>query len=112
MNKGGNMGKLSQHRRTIIKNLPSLEDIIRGSLVKRYSKCTYPGCKCHLSRKYWHGPFYSIAVSNGKKTSHIYLSNNMVEKVKQRIQNYNKFWKDIEKISDINIKTLKTGDKD
>ena len=112
MNKGGNMSKLMQQRETIIKNLPPLEDIIRGSLVKRYSKCTYPTCKCHIDRKYWHGPFYSIAVSKGKKTAHIYISINMLKEAELRMQNYNRFWNNIEKISDINIKLLKLGDKE
>mgnify|MGYP001568394234 CR=1 FL=1 len=109
MKNSNEMTRLIQQRKEVVKTLPPLEEIVRGSYLKRYLKCSYPKCKCHKSKKYWHGPFYSISVRKGNKSYHVYVPKKKHKEVKRWVNNYNRLWNGIKKISDINVELMKSG---
>ena len=37
---------LRKRRNALLRQLPPLQSILRGSLIERYKRCGKPGCKC------------------------------------------------------------------
>ena len=52
---------LRKRRNALLRQLPSLQAILRGSLIERYKRCGKPGCKCADGPG--HGPKYYLSVS-------------------------------------------------
>jgi hypothetical protein len=52
---------LRKRRRDLLRRLPPLKAILRGSLIERYKRCGKPGCKCADGPG--HGPKYYLSVS-------------------------------------------------
>ena len=92
-------------RRAIARRLPDPNEILRASLVTRFTTCGKPGCKCMRGEK--HGPSYvaSVTVAPGK-TRQVYVRKDDVDTVKAWIENYDKLWRGIVEISDINLELL------
>ena len=71
-NTGPNLQKMSapalrRRRETLVGKLPPLESLLRGSLIERYKRCGYAGCKCQQDRG--HGPKYYLSISQSRRTS-------------------------------------------
>lgn len=98
--------KLVRQRKLIANSLP-LEEMVRGTLIKRYLECIRPLCKCHKSKKFRHGPYYYLSIRKKDKSTHVYIPFNKLNKVKVLAENYNKVWKGLEEISAINIGLIK-----
>src|SRR5664280_3076079 len=52
---------LRRRRQALLRQLPPLKEILRGSLIERYKRCGKPGCKCADGAG--HGPKYYLSVS-------------------------------------------------
>ena len=52
---------LRRRRKLLLRKLPPLESVLRGSLIERYKRCGKPGCKC--AEGPGHGPKYYLSVS-------------------------------------------------
>jgi Family of unknown function (DUF6788) len=52
---------LRRRRAQLLKQMPALETLLRGSLIERYKRCGKPGCKCADGPG--HGPKYYLSVS-------------------------------------------------
>ena len=52
---------LRKRRNALVRQLPPLKSILRGSLIERYKRCGKPGCKCADGPG--HGPKYYLSVS-------------------------------------------------
>src|SRR5437588_10556044 len=52
---------LRKRRTALMRQLPPLQAILRGSLIERYKRCGKPGCKCADGPG--HGPKYYLSVS-------------------------------------------------
>ncbi len=83
-----------------------LQTIIRGTLIKRFVKCSDKKCACHTGKKI-HGPNWYIVYSENKKTHHIYISKSDVKTARQYIENYNRLWEQIIECSKENIQRIK-----
>lgn len=93
-------------QRAIARDLPAPNEILRASLITRYTTCGKPGCKCMRGEK--HGPSYtaSVTVAPGK-TRQVYVRKDDVETVKAWIENYDRLWRGLVEISDINFELLR-----
>jgi hypothetical protein len=70
--------KLSKHLRTLN------PQVIRGSLITRYTRCGKPRCRCVAGRG--HGPKYYLSVSRvGRRPHLIYVPQAMVAQVQQQV---------------------------
>jgi hypothetical protein len=110
MSKGDNAARA--RRRAIARRLPDPNEILRASLIARYTTCGKPGCKCMSGQK--HGPSYIVSVTvTAGKTRQVYVRREDVETVRAWINNYEKLWQGIVEISDINLEMLraKHGDR-
>jgi len=110
--KGSKIKRLEEKREKIIKEMEFIaRKMIRGKFQRWYQVCTKKNCKCHKNRKDRHGPYYRISYFKGKRAYHVYISENKKHVAKRWTENYNRLWKKIEALSQINIQLLKRGKK-
>lgn len=97
---------LRQRKEGLVKLLPAVGDILRGSLIERFVTCGNPGCKC--SRGERHGPMWYLSVTLGKGlTTGGIIPDEKADEVRGWIENYHKVKDHLEKISDINRELLR-----
>jgi hypothetical protein len=97
---------LRSRRQGLVKLLPPLAEILRGSLMERYLTCGHPECKCARGER--HGPVWYLTVTLGPgRTTGATLAVDQVEKVRLWIDNYHRAKENLEKISDINRELLR-----
>jgi len=99
--------RIEEEKEKILKAVPPLGEVIRGTFREVWLECIRKECKCHKSKKYRHGPFYRICYGKGKKIHTVYVSKEKKAQAKRYTDNYNKLWEAIEKISTLNIQLLK-----
>jgi hypothetical protein len=100
------MKKAKARRQALVRDLPDLSQILRASLITRYTSCGKPGCKCMSGQK--HGPSYTLSVTVAKgKTRQLYVRQHDLEMVRRQIDNYDKLWRAIVEISSINFELLR-----
>jgi hypothetical protein len=102
--------KISQKSKGLKKSIPSLHEIIRGTISKRYMTCGKLNCKCHKGKK--HGPYHYITINYpGGKIKSIKIPNEDILRVKRWQNNYQKIKNILEKISNLNLKFLEDKKK-
>ena len=111
MKASSGLGRLSelalrQRRQGLAKQLPSVTDILRGSLVERYVTCGNPACKCAKGER--HGPIWYLTVTLGPgRTTGGIIGAGQLEEVRGWIENYHQLKDTLEKISEINRELLR-----
>jgi hypothetical protein len=101
---------LRQRQKTLLKKLPPLQAILRGSLVERYKRCGKPGCKC--ANGPGHGPKYYLTVSFPKRPPEMeYVPEAFQEKVNEYLENYRKAKQIMEELSSINRELLRRRER-
>jgi len=101
---------LRRRRTTLIKNLPPLEAILRGSLIERYKRCGKPGCKCAESRG--HGPKYYLSVSKPKQKPEMdYIPLDYQTQVTEYLENFRQIKTILEELCEINRELLKRRER-
>ena len=100
-----------RHRRTnLLRQLPPLDAIVRGSLIERYKRCGKPGCKCAKGRG--HGPKYYLSISRtGKHPQMDYVPQAYQEQVKQFLANYQHARTILDEICAINRELLRRRER-
>jgi len=97
---------LQLRRRGLAKLLAPVEEILRGSLVKRYVTCGNSSCKCARGER--HGPIWYLTITLGPgRTTSAVVPPELLEQVRHWIANYHRVKDDLEKISEINRELLR-----
>jgi hypothetical protein len=99
------MKRLIDQRRRALRALPSLEEIVRGSVVERRLRCGKSGCRC--SRGALHAATYLSVTFAGGRTEQISLRADLVPLARRWVANYQAWWKAVERISAINRQLLR-----
>lgn len=100
---------LRRRRRQLVKRLPSLRSIFRGSLVERYKPCGKPRCTC--AQGPGHGPKYYLSVSrSGGRPEMDYVPLDWVDQVRQGLVRYQRIRHVLEEIGQINRELLRRRD--
>ncbi len=94
------MKDLIDRRRRVAKALPPFEEILRGSVVTRSLSCGKPGCRCAAGEL--HDATYLSVTLSGGRTEQISLPARLVPQAKRWVANYIKWWKAVEKVSEVN----------
>ena len=98
--------ELVDRRESLAANLPPFSEIVRGSLVTRYRRCGKPTCHCATTEG--HGPAHYLSVTlKPGKTEQILLSEEILPVARQFLDNYNRWWAALEKVSELNRRLLR-----
>lgn len=99
-------------REKVIRKLPDLQQLIRGTLVRYSLTCGNPNCRCHRNKRWRHGPYWYVTVSYaGGKQKRYLLAADQVEEVQSGIAVYQKLWRSICRISELNLAALQAEKK-
>src|ERR1700680_4148082 len=99
---------LRKRRAQLLRQMPALDTLLRGSLIERYKRCGKPGCKCADGPG--HGPKYYLSVSfPGRRPQMDYVPQADYADVTERLANYHRVREIIEEICEINRELLRRG---
>lgn len=94
----------------MLKKLPPLEAVLRGSLIERYKRCGKPGCKC--ANTPGHGPKYYLSVSKPKQKPEMdYVPLDYQPQVKAYLENFHRIKTILEELCEINRELLRRREK-
>jgi hypothetical protein len=97
---------LRRRRQALLRALPPLEAILRGSLIERYKRCGKPGCKC--AEGPGHGPKYYLSVSfPGERPQMDYVPQEHLAATRTLVDNYHQVRSALEEICAINRELLR-----
>lgn len=97
---------LRRRRKALVAKLPPLESLLRGSLIERYKRCGYAGCKCQRGRG--HGPKYYLSIGQkGKRPRMDYVPQAYQAEAQEYLENYRQVQQILKQICDINCELLR-----
>jgi hypothetical protein len=97
---------LRKSRAALLRQLPPLQAILRGSLIERYKRCGKPGCKCADGPG--HGPKYYLSVSYpGLRPQMDYVPQESYTQTAEFLANYRRAREILEEICEINRELLR-----
>jgi hypothetical protein len=101
---------LRRRRKALVRRLPPVKAILRGSLIERYKRCGKLGCRC--AQGPGHGPKYYLSISQtGKNPQMDYIPQDYCEQVKTYLANYHAIKEILKEICDINSELLSRREK-
>lgn len=101
----GSPARLKQRRHRLVRQVPGLERLLRGSLVERYKKCGKPGCHCVHSKGHGPASYLSVTLGPGKTRSY-YVPEEQRRRIERYLGNYRKLREVVEEIIAINRELL------
>ena len=97
---------LRKRRQALLRQLPPLKAVLRGSLIERYKRCGKPGCKCADGPG--HGPKYYLSVSfPGRRPQMDYVPQESYAQASEFLANYYCARQILEEICEINRELLR-----
>ena len=97
---------LRRRRTLLLKELPPLDGILRGSLIERYKRCGKSGCRCAGGRG--HGPKFYLSITHPKSRPQMeYVPESFRQQVMERLGNYKRLRAVLEEICAINTELLR-----
>src|ERR1700686_336615 len=97
---------LRKRRQALLRQLPPLAEILRGSLIERYKRCGKPGCKC--ANGPGHGPKYYLSVSfPGLRPQMDYVPQEDLEATRTLVANFHEVRTTLEEVCAINRELLR-----
>jgi hypothetical protein len=97
---------LRKRRRRLVRDLPPIEQLLRGTLVETYKRCGRPNCHCVEGRG--HGPKRYLSISQpGGRPRRDYVPNDVHLEVAQLIDNFRKLRQALDEICAINAELLR-----
>ena len=97
---------LRRRRQQLLRQLPPLDRLLRGSLIERYKRCGKPGCKC--AHSVGHGPKYYLSVSfPGLRPQMDYVPQESYAQASEFLDNYHRARQILEEICEINRQLLR-----
>lgn len=92
-------------RKRVTQHLPPLEEVVRGSLLKRSIRCGKPNCRCAQGEG--HQTFYlTVSFARGR-TEQLTIPPALVPTVRRWLANYQDLWLALEEISAVNRQLLR-----
>ena len=97
---------LRKRRRKLVRDLPPIEQVLRGSLIETYKRCGRPNCHCVDGPG--HGPKRYLSISQpGGRPRRGYVSNAVHVQVAQFIDNFRRLREMLNEICAINAELLR-----
>ena len=97
---------LKRRRQELLRSLPPLDEVVRGSLIERYKRCGKQTCRCATEKG--HGPKYYLSVSRpgSSRPEMDYVPQEYKEQVDLLLANYRLVRDILEEICGINRELL------
>ena len=92
-------------RDRVVRKLPPLNELVRGSLLERHLRCGKPTCYCADGEG--HKVWYLTASFAGGRTEQVTVPEALVPVVRQWVKNYHLWWGGVEEVSTINRELLR-----
>jgi hypothetical protein len=99
---------LLRRKAQVVKDLPPLEEVLRGSFLHREIRCGKPNCRCARAKGPRHVLLCVTVSFAGGRTQQVTVPRDWVGPVKLWIENYALYWQAIEEISAINRRLLQS----
>lgn len=97
---------LRRRRRKLVRELPPLDQVLRGSLTETYKRCGRPNCHC--AEGPGHGPKrYLVTSQPGGRPRREYVPNAAHEQVADLIGNFRRLREALNEICAINAELLR-----
>jgi hypothetical protein len=97
---------LRKRRQALLRKLPPLDAVLRGSLIERYKRCGKPGCKCADGPG--HGPKFYLSVSfPGERPQMDYVPQENLQVTRALIANFHEVRTTLEEVCVINRELLR-----
>lgn len=97
---------LRKRREGLLRLLPPLRDVLRGSLMERYLTCGKAECRCARGER--HGPVWYLSVSlDQSQRRGVTVPSHQVAQVRRGLESYRRVKEHLEKISDLNRELLR-----
>jgi hypothetical protein len=97
---------LRERREKLLKQLPPVRNILRGSLIERYKRCGNPSCHCAQGRG--HGPKYYLSVSFPRRRPQMdYVPQELYEQANTSLADFQRVREILEEICEINRELLR-----
>lgn len=97
---------LRERRKNVVRQVPNLQELLRGSLMERYLTCGKPGCKCARGER--HGPVWYLSVTlRAGKTVGMQVPKEKVERIRAWLENHRRVKESLEAIAEINWELLR-----
>ena len=97
---------ISNKRRQLVRGLPDLTDIVRGSLLQRIIRHRRGCPKCE--RGEGHAVSVLAVTYPGRKIRHISLHSEQIPEVRRQLENFQRLRAGLEQICELNQRTLRT----
>ncbi|MEO0141850.1 MAG: DUF6788 family protein [candidate division WOR-3 bacterium] len=95
--------KIKQQK--LIKMLPPLDKIIRGTFRKYYLTCGTKSCRCHHGGKK-HGPYAYLGITDKGKTIMRRVPKEIETEVKGGVRLYDRLWRVIIQLCEVNRRLI------
>ena len=102
------LSSLLRRRALVVKDLPALEEVLRGSFLQREIRCGKPNCRCARAKGPRHVLLCVTVSFAGGRTQQVTVPRDWVGTVKLWIENYALYWQAIDEISAINRRLLRS----
>jgi hypothetical protein len=97
---------LRKRRRRLARDLPPVEQILRGTLIETFKRCGRPNCHCATGQG--HGPKFYLSTSQpGERHRQDYVPADVHSHVAQLIDNFRRLRAMLEEICAINAELLR-----
>lgn len=97
--------KPADRLKKLIRQLPPVEEVLRGSVVRRRLRCGRAGCHC--AQDAGHPVTHLVVTHRGGRTEQISLPESLVDQAERWVANY-RAWRDaLEQVSAVNRDRLR-----
>ena len=105
MSKSLSVAGIRRERAGLARRLGRCGDLMKGSLVERWTRCGRPGCGCAEGRK--HGPYLYLSVFREGRTRSVYVPQRLEGAVRRWVENARALERDVAEITWLNAALLR-----
>jgi len=96
---------IRRQRRELARGLGAKGELLKGSLIERFTVCTRPGCRCAKGHK--HGPYLYASFFDGKQSRQVYVPKSMEGEVRRWVRNYQTLTQKVTKLSELSVELIR-----
>jgi hypothetical protein len=105
MSKRLSVAEMRQRRARLARRLGRRGEIMKGSLVMRWTRCGGAGCRCSEGQK--HGPYLYVSVFREGRTRSVYVPQHLEGEVRRWVENAQEVERDVAEITWLNAVLLR-----